>query len=204
MKTKALFIPLIGLAPQLAYAQKPNVILILADDLGYGDVSALNPESKIHTENMNALSNCGITFTDAHASSSLSTPSRYSIVTGRYSWRTEMKSGVYDGYHRGSMIDEGRSTIATMFSKSGYDTACFGKWHLGWDWTLKENAKNNKDVDFSKPVKNGVTTRGGFDHFFGLVASLDMPPYVYVEDDMPTAVPDRTAERMTGLKLFRP
>lgn len=203
MNKSALFLPLLGVVPQLANAQKPNVILILADDMGYGDVSSLNPESKIHTENIDALGRCGITFTDAHASSSLSTPSRYSIVTGRYSWRTEMKYGVYDGYHQGAMINEGRSTIATMFSKSGYDTACFGKWHLGWNWTLKENAKNNKDVDFTKPVTNGVTTRGGFDHFFGIVASLDMPPYVYVKDDMPTAVPDRIAEKMTGTKLFR-
>lgn len=200
---KSIILPVLAAVPGILNAQKPNVILILADDLGYGDISSLNPESKIHTENIDALGRCGITFTDAHASSSLSTPSRYSIVTGRYSWRTEMKSGVYDGYHKGSMINEGRTTIAGMFSQSGYDTACFGKWHLGWDWTLKDGAKNNKDVDFSKPVKNGVTTRGGFDHFFGIVASLDMPPYVYVEDDMPTAVPNAVAEKMTGLKLFR-
>ena len=203
MKKSLLLIPLAGALPQMMQAEKPNVILILADDLGYGDVSAMNPESKIHTVNLDALSRGGITFTDAHATSSLSTPSRYSILTGRYSWRTPMKFGVLNGYSKGCMIEEGRGTLATMFSAAGYETACFGKWHLGWDWTLKENARNNKDVDFSKPVRNGVTDRGGFDHFFGIVASLDMPPYVYVKDDMPTAIPDRTAEKMTGLKLFR-
>ena len=203
LKRTALLLPALGLAAQSMSAQKPNVILILADDMGYGDVSVLNPESKIHTRNLDALGNGGIIFTDAHASSSLSTPSRYSIITGQYSWRTDLKRGVYGGYHRGSLIEDGRGTLATMFSKSGYETACIGKWHLGWDWTLRENAKNDRDVDFTAPVKNGVISRGGFDHSFGIVASLDMPPYVYVEDDKPTAVPDHIAEGMTGQKLFR-
>lgn len=203
MNKKTLLLPLIGVAAQATAAEKPNVILILADDMGYGDVSVLNPESRILTRNIDRLGEHGIVFTDAHASSSLSTPSRYSVLTGRYSWRTNMKHGVFDGYHRGAMIEEGRSTIATMFSESGYETACFGKWHLGWNWTLKENAKNNKDIDYTKPVTDGVTSRGGFDKFFGIVASLDMPPYVYVENETPTAVPNRTAGKMTGTKLFR-
>lgn len=200
---KSLILPAIGAAFSASAAEKPNVILILADDMGYGDVSALNPESKIITRNIDNLADNGILFTDAHAASSLSTPSRYAVMTGRYSWRTSMKHGVFDGYHNGAMIDEGRATLATMFSDSGYDTACYGKWHLGWDWTMKEDAVNKRDVDFTSPVKNGVTTRGGFDKFFGLVASLDMPPYVYVEDETPTAVPDRIAPKMTGTRLFR-
>ncbi len=183
-------------------ADKPNVILVLADDLGYGDISALNPQSKIETPNIDALSRGGITFTDAHATSSLSTPSRYSILTGRYSWRTTLKKGVGVGYS-GPMITEGRATLASMFSESGYHTACIGKWHLGWNWAPKAGAKNEKDVDFSQPITAGVTERGGFDYFYGIAASLDMPPYVYVENDRATAVPDSISERMDGLRLFR-
>lgn len=182
--------------------QKPNVILVLADDLGYGDISALNPQSKIHTPNIDALADSGIVFTDAHATSSLSTPSRYSILTGRYSWRTTLKKGVSFGY-TGPMITEGRRTIASMLSDNGYNTACIGKWHLGWNWAKKAGAKSGKDVDFSKPVADGVTDRGGFDYFYGIAASLDMPPYVYVENDMPTAVPDSISGNMDGLRLFR-
>jgi len=203
LKQTILLLPAIGLAAQGCNGQKPNVILILADDMGYGDMSALNPESKVQTRYLDELSRCGVTFTDAHASSSLSTPSRYSILTGRYSWRTDMKNGVFDGYGSTPLIDDGRRTLASMFHDRGYETACFGKWHLGWEWAIKEGSTNKKDVDFTKPVTNGVTTRGGFDQFFGIVASLDMPPYVYVENDMPTAVPNRIAERMTGVRLFR-
>lgn len=195
-------LPALGLASQLAWSQNPNVVFILADDLGYGDVSCLNPESKIRTPFLDSLGRNGILFTDAHASSSLSTPSRYSVLTGRYSWRTDLKQGVYDGYST-PMITEGRRTLATLFSEAGYDTACIGKWHLGWNWTLKSNAKGPKDVDFAAPIANGVTDRGGFDYFYGIAASLDMPPYVYVENNMATAIPNRKAEKMTGLRLFR-
>lgn len=188
-------------------AEKPNIILILADDLGYGDLSCFNEGSKISTPNIDALSRQGVNFTDAHASSSLSTPSRYSILTGRYSWRTPLKEGVGNGYS-GPLIAEGRSTVATMLSKCGYNTACIGKWHLGWDWqtrpgTPKGQVPDSKNTDFGSPILNGVTERGGFDYFFGISASLDMPPYVYVENDRVTAVPDRIAEKMDGLKLFR-
>lgn len=192
----------LGAASCCQAQQKPNVILVLADDLGYGDISALNPRSKIHTPNIDALADRGIVFTDAHATSSLSTPSRYSILTGRYSWRTTLKKGVGFGY-TGPMITEGRETVASMLSDNGYNTACIGKWHLGWNWAKKPGAKNGKDVDFSKPVANGVTDRGGFDYFYGIAASLDMPPYVYVENDMPTAVPDSISGNMDGLRLFR-
>ncbi len=181
---------------------KPNVIFVLADDLGYGDVSAFNPESKIQTPNIDAMSRAGISFTDAHATSSLSTPSRYSIVTGRYSWRTSLKQGVGSGYS-GPLIEEGRQTVGSMLSESGYNTACIGKWHLGWNWAMQPDAQNNRDVDFSRPVTNGVTSRGGFDYFYGIAASLDMPPYVYVENEMPTAIPDSISQDRRGLLLYR-
>jgi len=167
--------------------EKPNIVFILADDLGYGDVSFLNPDSKIPTPNIDRIARTGVTFTDAHSSSAVSTPTRYGLLTGRYSWRSEMKSGVLNGYSE-ALIPESRKTIAQMLREVGYNTACIGKWHLGWKWNNIE--KGNDSVDFSKPITDGPTERG-FDYFFGISASLDMPPYVYVENDMPTSMPDR-------------
>ena len=188
------------LATAAVRAQSPNVIFILADDLGYGDISAFNPESKIPTPNIDNLTQDGITFTDAHSSSALSTPSRYSILTGRYPWRTKLKEGVLDGYSP-AMITPDRRTIAQMFSENGYNTACIGKWHLGWDWGYPQNAKNKKDVDFSLPIKNGPTDRG-FDYFYGIPSSLDIAPYVYVENNKVTALPDHIIEPQKGLGLM--
>ena len=165
---KLITVSSILLAATAVKAQSPNVIFILADDLGYGDISAFNPESKIHTPNIDNLTHSGISFTDAHSSSALSTPSRYSIITGRYPWRTTMKSGVLNGFSP-AMITPDRRTIAQMFSENGYNTACIGKWHLGWDWAYPQNAKNKQDVDFSLPIKNGPTDRG-FDYFYGIPA----------------------------------
>lgn len=181
-------------------AQTPNVVLILTDDLGYGDISAFNPESKIHTPNIDNLTRSGVTFTDAHSASALSTPSRYSILTGRYPWRTTLKSGVLGGYSP-AMITPGRRTVAQMLSENGYATACVGKWHLGWDWVFTENPDGKRVVDFAKPIKNGPTERG-FDYFFGIPSSLDMAPYVYVENDRVTAVPDHVIEKQKGLLLM--
>ena len=120
-------------------AQSPNVILILADDLGYGDISAFNPKSQIHTPHIDNLTQDGIIFTDAHSSSALSTPSRYSILTGRYSWRTKLKEGVLNGFSS-PLITPDRRTIAQMLSENGYNTACIGKWHLGWDWAYPKKS----------------------------------------------------------------
>ena len=182
-------------------AQSPNVILILADDLGYGDISAFNPKSQIHTPHIDNLTQDGIIFTDAHSSSALSTPSRYSILTGRYSWRTKLKEGVLNGFSS-PLITPDRRTIAQMLSENGYNTACIGKWHLGWDWAYPKNAKNKKDVDFSLPIKNGPTDRG-FDYFYGIPASLGTAPHVYVENDKVTALPNRTIGSQKGIKLIR-
>ena len=199
------------LTPTLIHAadKNPNVVFILADDLGTGDLSAYNPDSRIKTPVIDSLCQNGVIFTDAHATSSLSTPSRYSILTGRYSWRTTLKQGVLSGYSP-AMIPADRSTMASMFSQSGYATACIGKWHLGWDWKIlvpeerSPKGKKLKDpvVDFSQPIKNGPTERG-FDYFYGISGSLDMPPYVYVENDRPTAEPHAIAQGMKGLRLFR-
>jgi arylsulfatase A-like enzyme len=150
--------------------------------MGYGDVSCLNPESKINTKCLDRLAQEGMKFTDAHASSSVCTPSRYSILTGRYNWRSALKSGVLMG-RDGPLIEEGRLTVASYLREQGYRTACLGKWHLGWEWGRQDD--NPDALDFSKPVVGGPVDRG-FDSFFGIIASLDIPPYVWVRDDRPT------------------
>lgn len=173
--------------------KSPNIIFILADDLGYGDVSCLNKDGKIHTPNIDRIAKSGITFTDAHSSSAVCTPTRYGILTGRYNWRSNLKNGVLNGYSK-ALISPDRTTMASMLKDRGYQTACIGKWHLGWDWD--KTGKGEDSVDYSKPVSNGPTTRG-FDYFYGFCGSLDMAPYVYVENDMPTSLPDRTTEGST-------
>jgi len=160
--------------------QQPDIVFILADDLGYGDVSCFNPDSKIQTPNLDRLASTGVRFTDAHASSALSTPSRYSVLTGRYPWRTIYKQGVQDGFSEAMIID-GRPTIGNVLSDLGYETACIGKWHLGWHWTPSEETR----IDLSAPITEGPLERG-FDYFFGLAASLDMAPYVFIENDHAT------------------
>lgn len=187
-----------GCAQQPQEQKKPNIVFIFADDMGYGDVSALNENSKIQTTNIDRIASEGVTFTDAHSSSSVSTPSRYSLLTGRYNWRSDLKSGVLMGYNK-ALISSDRRTIASVLRDQGYQTACIGKWHLGWDWNNIEAGKDS--VDFSKPITNGPTTRG-FDYFYGIIASLDMAPYVYVENDMPTALPDRETVN-DGMKYWR-
>lgn len=173
-----------------AREKAPNIIFILADDLGYGDISVYNPSCKIHTTQIDQMASEGVCFTDAHSSSSVSTPTRYGILTGRYNWRSTLKSDVLFGYDK-SFIRPDRSTIATVLKRGGYHTACIGKWHLGWTWNNIEAGKDQ--IDFSKPIAEGPTTHG-FDYFYGIVGSLDMDPYIYVENDMPTSLPNRETE----------
>lgn len=167
--------------------KQPNIVFILADDMGYGDVSYFDNNSKLKTENLDRMAQEGVVFTDAHSSSSVSTPPRYGILTGRYNWRSTLKDNVLYGYDK-ALIPADRETMASMLRKQGYTTAGIGKWHLGWDWNNIDAGKDK--VDFSKPVENGPTTRG-FDYFYGFCGSLDMAPYVYIENDMPTSLPDR-------------
>ncbi len=175
---------------------KPNLIYILADDMGYGDVSCLNPEAAFQTPNFDRLGREGMIFTDAHATSAVCTPSRYGILTGRYNWRSELKSGVLVGYSP-FLIEEGRKTLANLLHDQGYTTACIGKWHLGMNWVLKdgsildhwEDFNSSPDIDYTAPIQNSPITRG-FDYYYGISASLDMPPYVYIENDRATQIPD--------------
>jgi arylsulfatase A len=203
---------------------KPNIIYILADDLGYGDVNCFNPEGKVATPNIDAMAQDGVMFTDAHTSSAVCTPTRYGILTGRYNWRTSLKSFVLSGYSK-SLIKPGRTTIAVMLKQQGYTTGYIGKWHLGWDWDIKEedlgqikndpgdgeqkvpgmdidNLSSIPDVNFSTPIKNGPSTHG-FDYSFGFCGSLDMPPYVYVENDVATMVPAKSTVSVDGKSFWR-
>jgi arylsulfatase A-like enzyme len=186
------------LVPSFSHAaDRPNFIFILTDDLGYGDVRCLNPDGKIATPNMDRIAREGMMFTDAHTSSAVCTPTRYGLMTGRYNWRSKLQSGVLGGLSP-RLIEPGRMTVAEMLRGKGYKTACIGKWHLGMDWTVKsgmtvsdlniETPAQVWNVDFSHPAKNGPLSVG-FDHFFGISASLDMVPYAFIEDDHVVGVP---------------
>lgn len=176
---------------------KPNIIYILADDLGYGDVACFNTSCKIKTPNLDQLAADGMIFTDAHTSSSVCTPTRYGILTGRYNWRTRLKNGVLRGTSK-ALINVTRETVASMLRKSGYSTAFIGKWHLGWDWAMNED----KSIDFSKPV-NKTPNVNGFEYAYGHCGSLDMAPYVYVENGMPTAIPDSVTPKSSSYAFYR-
>ncbi len=162
----------------------PNVILVMADDLGIGDLSATNTQCKIKTPRLQQMADEGITFLDAHTPSSVCTPTRYGLLTGRYNWRSRLAKGVLSGTSE-HLIPADRPTLGHLMKAAGYHTAMSGKWHLGWDWH-----KNGKTIDFSKPVKNGPDING-FDSYYGHCGSLDMPPYVWVDTGNITAAPDR-------------
>jgi arylsulfatase A-like enzyme len=168
--------------------EKPNVVIILADDMGYGDVSFCNPDARTHTPNIDELARQGISFTDAHTAGALCVPSRYGLLTGRYFFRVPRQRSFW-GYGA-PLIEEGRVTVGSMMQKAGYTTACIGKWHLGLQWPVKDPAKPQiaerilgpTNTDFSGTIGKGPTTLG-FDYSFIMPASLDMPPYVFVKND---------------------
>ena len=181
--------------PETEAEAMPNIIYVLADDLGYGDISAYNPTGKIYTPNIDRLAAGGMRFTDAHTSSSVCTPTRYGILTGRYNWRSTLKQGVLTG-RSNALIPNTRSTVASILKKQGYQTAFIGKWHLGWDWAQTDtleagegwNPEDFDNIDFSKPITNNPNDLG-FDYAYGHSGSLDMAPYVYVENGQVTAIP---------------
>jgi arylsulfatase A-like enzyme len=171
--------------------KNPNIVFILADDLGYGDISCLNKNGKIHTLNIDRIAKSGMTFTDAHSSSAVCTPSRYGILTGRYNWRSHLKNGVLGVYDKPLMTTE-RTNMANMLKQKGYQTACIGKWHLGWNWPTTNNQKPVDtaiafNIDYSKPITGGPVDVG-FDYFFGHDAP-NYPPYCFIENRNTVGIP---------------
>lgn len=178
LKKMILFVFLM-LGTQVSQSQPkhPNIIIILTDDQGYGDVTALNPEAKFSTPNMDRIANEGVIFTDGHSSDAICTPSRYSLLTGRYSWRTSLKKGVLraDGP---CLIERDRTTIASLLRENGYNTAMIGKWHLQMEFA----GEKGKDRDWSAPFVGGPIDYG-FDYFFGIPASMNYGILTYLEND---------------------
>jgi arylsulfatase A len=181
--------------------QFPNIVYILADDLGYGDLGCYNLDSKIPTPNIDNLAEEGIRFLDMHSPSAVCTPTRYGILTGRYCWRSPLKKGVLLGYSR-PIISPEQETVASLMKKAGYHTACIGKWHLGLGWALEDGSNYDiieevyegtelstdetfvkEHVDYSATVTGGPNDLG-FDYSYILPASLDFEPYCYLENGM--------------------
>jgi arylsulfatase A-like enzyme len=198
--------------------EKPNIIYILADDLGYGDLRCLNTESHIPTPNMDRLASDGVHFTDVHSNSAVCTPTRYGILTGRYAFRTRLKNGVLWGYSP-SLVEQGKETVATFLKQNGYQTACIGKWHLGLDWEKNDSLKEipivvsdtkvprdfNDNVDYSKIVKGGPSDHG-FDYSLIIPGSLDMSPYCYIRNgktvEAPNDYTEGKSEEVDGRGVF--
>ena len=166
----------------------PNVVFVLADDLGIGDVSPTNPQCKIKTPNLQKMAEQGLTFLDAHSPSSVCTPTRYGLLTGRYNWRSRLAKGVLGGSSK-HLIPAERETVAHLLHRAGYHSKMIGKWHLGWDW-VKNKVDGKEKIDFTKPVANGPNING-FDNYYGHCGSLDMAPYVWVDTGKITAIPTR-------------
>ncbi|MHC4264846.1 MAG: sulfatase-like hydrolase/transferase [Planctomycetota bacterium] len=182
--------------------EKPNILLILADDLGYGDISCYNHESKVETVNVDKLASEGMLFTDAHSPSTVCTPTRYSVMTGHMAFRTGF-AGVFDGAGGPCLIEESRLTLPGMLRQQGYTTACFGKWHIGLTFTDKEGQPINENgleavqrIDYSRPIPD-APIHWGFDHFFGTACcpTTDFL-YAFIDGDRipvpPTGLLDRT------------
>jgi len=171
----------------------PNIIFIMTDDMGYGDAKCYNPECKIPSPNIDQLAREGVRFTDAHSPSAVCTPTRYSVLTGRYCWRSRLKRGVFGGFNR-PLIENGRMTVASLLKKHGYSTACIGKWHLGLNWTLKQGVdpenQEQMTVDFTGPISGGPNELG-FDYFFGTAGcTTDDPPLCFIKNNYTVGIPN--------------
>ena len=177
---------------------RPNVLLILADDMGYGDVQVLNEESRITTPHLNKLAKGGAIFTDAHSGSAVCTPTRYGLLTGRYCWRSRLKRGVLFPPKDKPLIENERVTIANFLKSQGYRTGMVGKWHLGIEWARDEKG----NAVFDAPFTNGPIEKG-FDEWYGVAASLDMVPYVMLRNHQAVAKTTEVQKAMGFPKYIR-
>ena len=179
---------------------RPNVVLILADDLGWGDIETNNPNSAMTTPRIDGVAAAGVNFTDAHSPSSACTGTRYGLLAGRYSWRSWMRTGVLNGYDR-PLIGPDRPTLGSLLQNHGYRTAAVGKWHLGMDFGRLSNIEDvtslNRGIDFAAEIVDGPINHG-FDEFFGTSANLTWPVPVYIRDDRFTTVPTRSGQVTHG------
>ena len=174
--------------PSPKVLSKPNIILILADDFGVGDIQAHYPQNKIPTPYLDQLVKEGISFTDAHSSSAVCSPTRYGLLTGRYNWRTPLQEWVLASFEP-PLIKSERKTLAEMLKEDGYATACIGKWHLGWNWQGERaserldprNVLSDYQWEYDQPISGGPLDHG-FDYYFGTHVP-NFPPFTYIEND---------------------
>ena len=211
MRTPRIAIPLLLWSVSMGAAELPNIVIVFADDMGFGDPRVYNPHSKAPTPHIDALADRGMRFTDAHSASSVCTPSRYGLLTGRYPWRSRLPTGIVNSWG-GPVIDPDRLTLGKALQGKGYRTAAIGKWHLGWDWPVKEGGylsdeldgvnvgpqyeAYGKRVDFARPLRDGPVTRG-FDHYFGDDVP-NFPPYAFIENDRVLGEPSDRMPRHKG------
>ncbi|QDT09828.1 sulfatase family protein [Planctomycetes bacterium K23_9] len=175
---------------------RPNVVIVYTDDQGVGDVSALNPTAKFQTPNIDRLAREGMTFTDGHCSDTVCTPSRYGLLTGRYSWRSSLKAGVMGADVEHGLIEDGRMTIASLLRDKGYRTGMFGKWHLGMQFDGKAGQR-----DWSQPFRDGPIDHG-FDEFFGIPASMNYGVLTWLEGDRVTKPAAMWTAKKPGLVTY--
>jgi arylsulfatase A len=188
---------------------QPNIVVVLADDMGWGD-SGCYGASEIPTPHIDGLAAAGVRLTNCHSGSAVCTPSRYALVTGRYSWRGPLKNFVLMG-HGPSLIETSRPTLGSVLGSAGYATGVFGKWHLGLGWRHRDgtvrdafapgarlhddvSADSGADIDYAAAFTGGPVDLG-FERFFGIAGSLDMPPYCFLDQDRTAGIPDRPKER---------
>lgn len=206
--TAAMIVSDCGLAKK---KKRPNIVFIMADDMGYGDVKCYNAASKIPTPNMDQLAEQGVRFTDAHSPSAVCTPTRYGVLTGRYCWRTWLKRGVVGGYTP-PLIEPDRWTVASFLKQMRYKTGCFGKWHLGLGWTRKNgftatwkdaermwrgswqdgDPEKGMDADFAKPVQGGPVDLGFDEAYFTAACSTIDGPFAYIHNRYTVGIPDKS------------
>jgi arylsulfatase A-like enzyme len=178
----------------------PNIVYILADDMGIGDIRSYNATSPVNTPNIDSIANAGVRFTDAHSPSSVCSPTRYGLLTGRYAWRTRLQQDVLPAYDK-ALIDASTLTVAEMLKSVGYQTGAFGKWHLGANWVTTNPGgtplQNGINVNHSQPFTGGPTDHG-FDTYFGIESNANYPPYAYIRDNRTVGMDLHTPQSPTG------